>query len=308
MMNPVELWQRILTTPADAGLKTQYVAALTEAGDRRADVFALAAEYKRLRDGSYIDAAQELKPCLDALIADWRADFAPRTDAWPGEIQFVLGWPIELTMKAADFARHAEDIVATVPVRHLNLNDVSELPAVFDVPRFGQIASLDGSKQIWSDDAIRALARSSRLGALRWLDLSHGGITEAQVEILAASAALRGLQMLDLSNNPTRDPGRCVGRLRDRLDDEQDRARIGRGPGVRCRARGPLRQDRLDPRPMEFSRGISAQPVQLLSDAGAARYGSLRRAQRRAKLSISAVNASTIAGVRVGRVLAMASK
>jgi Leucine-rich repeat (LRR) protein len=77
---------------------------------------------------------------------------------------------------------------------------------VFEVPQLSQIASLDGSKQIWSDDAIRALANSSELHALRWLDLSHGGITETQVEILAASPSLRNVEMIDLSENPTRNP------------------------------------------------------------------------------------------------------
>lgn len=205
-MNAADLWQMILAAPADADLKTQYVQALTQAGDWRADLFSLAAEYKRLRSGSYIDRAQALKPRLDGLIADWRADLSGRSDAWPGEIEFVLGWPIELNIKAADFARHAGEIVATLPVRHLNLVAVSDLPGVFEVPQLRQIASLDGSKQMWSDDAIRALASSSALRALRWLDLSHGGITEAQVEILAASPSLRAVAMIDLSDNPTRDP------------------------------------------------------------------------------------------------------
>lgn len=205
-MNPSDLWQRILTAPADADLKTQYLEALTEAGDWRAEIFSLAAEYKRLRSGSYLDHAAALKPRLDDLIARRRAEFAARSDGWPGEIQFVVGWPIELTIKAADFARNAAEIVATVPVRHLNLQAVSEFPAVFDAPQFDQIASLDGSRQTWSDDAIGALAHSPRLSALRWLDLSHDGITEAHVEELAASSALRALEMLDVSNNPTRDP------------------------------------------------------------------------------------------------------
>jgi hypothetical protein len=196
----------ILAAPADADLKTQYVQALTEAGDWRADIFSLAAEYKRLRSGSYIDRAQAVKPRLDGLIADWRADLAGRSDAWPGEIEFVMGWPIELKIKAADFARHAAEIVDTLPVRHLNLEAVSDLPDVFEVPQLRQIASLGGSRQVWSDDAVRALAISSELRALRWLDISHGGITEAQVEILAASPSLRTVEMIDLSDNPTRDP------------------------------------------------------------------------------------------------------
>ena len=205
-MNPSDRWQRILSAPADAALKTQYLDALAAAGDRRAELFTVAAEYQRLRSGSYIDAAAALKPRLDALIAEWRAELAPRTNAWRGEIEFVIGWPIELTLSAADFARNAAEIVATVPIRHLNLTAISAFPAVFDVPQFEQIASLDGSRQEWSDDAVRALANSPRLTALRWLDLSRGGITEEQVEVLAASSALRALAMMDLSNNPTRDP------------------------------------------------------------------------------------------------------
>ena len=205
-MRAADLWDMILAAPADADLKTHFVEALTHAGDWHAEIFSLAAEYKRLRSGSYIDSAQALKPRLDGLIADWRAELSGRSGAWPGEIEFVLGWPIELTIKAADFARHAEDIVATLPVRHLNLETVSDAPGVFDIPQLRQIASLDGSKQMWSDDAIRALACSADVPALRWLDLSHGGITEAQVEILAASPAVRSVEMIDLSDNPTRDP------------------------------------------------------------------------------------------------------
>jgi hypothetical protein len=205
-MNAADLWQLILAAPADAGLQTQYVQALIEAGDWHADIFSLAAEYKRLRFGSYIDRAQALKPRLDGLIARWRSDLSVRCDTWPGEIEFVAGWPIELKITAADLARHAEEIVATLPLRHLNLEAVSDLPGVFEVPQLCQIASLGGSEQMWSDEAIRALAKSSELRALRWLDLSHGGITETQVEILAASPSLRNVEMIDLSDNPTRNP------------------------------------------------------------------------------------------------------
>ena len=205
-MNADDVWQEILAAPTDADLKSRYVEALTRAGDRRAEIFPLYAEYKRLRSGSYLDRAQALKPRLDGLIADWRANLSGRSGAWPGEIEFVVGWPIELTIKAADFARHAREIVATLPVRHLNLKAVSDVPGVFEVLQLRQIASLDCREQTWSDDAIRALASSSDLGALRWLDLSHGGITETQVEILAASPSLRTVAMIDFSNNPTRDP------------------------------------------------------------------------------------------------------
>ena len=217
-MSPADIWQRILAAPADAGLKAEYVAALTAAGDSRAELFALAADYERLRSGSYIDAAAELKPRLDSRLAEWRdlrAELAGHAlaelssqdpDAWSATITFVMGWPIELAITAADFARCAADIVATLPIRHLDLAGISERPAVFDVPQFDQIASLNGSKQVWSAAALGALADSAHLGSLRWLDLSACSISEAQVEVLAASAALKNVAMLDLTDNPAPDP------------------------------------------------------------------------------------------------------
>lgn len=204
--SPADLWKAILTAPADADLKARYAEALTKAGDWRADVFSAAAEYDRLDHDQTRAECAAFKPRFDALIARRRADFVHGSDPWPDTIQFVLGWPIELTIAARDFARVAPDAVATVPVRHLNLRAVSQWPAVFDIPQLDQIVSIDGSDQAWSDDAIRALAGSRHLQALRWLRLSRAGITEEQVEVLAASQSLKDVRVLDLTNNPTRDP------------------------------------------------------------------------------------------------------
>ena len=124
---------------------------------------------------------------------------------WNGQITLVTGRPCELTIAAADFVRHAAEIVAALPIRHLNLTAISESPAVFEVVQLDQIASLDGSHQRWSDDAIGALASSAHCGALRWLDLSKCRITETQIDVLAASPALRMVAMLDLSGNRARD-------------------------------------------------------------------------------------------------------
>jgi hypothetical protein len=128
-MNSIDLWERILAAPADGDLKTRYVEALTREGDWRAEVTSVAAEYRRFEAGSYIGKAAALKPKLDALLARRRADFAQRADAWPGTIELVLGWPIELTIAAQAFASSAAQIVATIPVRHLNLRAISDLPA-----------------------------------------------------------------------------------------------------------------------------------------------------------------------------------
>ena len=40
-------------------------------------------------------------------------------------------------MKARDFLRQATEIVATLPLRHLNLKAVSEAPEIFELEQFG---------------------------------------------------------------------------------------------------------------------------------------------------------------------------
>lgn len=205
-MDTADLWQQILAAPGDENLKTQYVEALAEAGDWRAEMFHLAAEIDRLTRGSYLGPAAELKPRYERLLAEWRVGFETPAQTWPAEVKFIQGWPIEITMKASDFARHAAQIVTTLPLRHLNLTVVSEAPEVFTVAQFGQIASLDGSHQRWLGEAIMALADSPQLRSLRWLDLSDTQITDAEVEILAASALLRDVQHVDVGDNPCQDP------------------------------------------------------------------------------------------------------
>ncbi len=200
------LWTRILAEPADADLKSQYVAALAAEGNPRAQLYSLWPEYEQLRARFFVDKAAEVKAEIDRLTQLVRDDYVPIANRWGAEIRLPGGWPVEIAISAEAFARNAAEIVATIPLRHLDLTSVSDRPAVFDVPQLDQIASIDGSKQVWRDGAIGALAGSSHLGALRWLNLSRADISEAQVDMLAASPALRGVCMLDLTDNPTRDP------------------------------------------------------------------------------------------------------
>ena len=205
------LWKRILATPADADLKAKYVAALVTDNDWRGELYTLSAEYDKLRVSGYTNPAAknkaaEIKPRLDSLFAQMRDDFAPLSAAWGGVIHFIGGWPIEVTIAAGAFAHQAAEIVATIPLRHLDLTSIREFPAVFDVAQLEQIASLDGSRQTWSDEALHALVGSPHVDALRWLDLSQCSITKEQVETLAASEALRTVEIIDLSDNPTPDP------------------------------------------------------------------------------------------------------
>lgn len=205
------LWKRVLAAPADPDRKAAYVAALAADHNPRGEMYTLAVDYEKLRVAGYTDPAAAakavaIKPRLDALYALTLDDFASTAAAWGAMIHLIGGWPIELTIDAEAFAHQAAEIVATIPVRHLDLTAIREYPAVFDVPQFGQIASLDGSRQSWDDAALSALANSTHVGALRWLNLSQCSISAAQVDLLAASSVLRTVEFLDLSDNPAPDP------------------------------------------------------------------------------------------------------
>jgi len=205
-MNASALWRKILAAPADKSLKEQYVKALKEEGNPRGEMFEVSERYHTFQSGSYLGKAEALKPRLDELLKPWQTEYQAAGTFWGGKVVLVRAWPIELEISAANFIRHAADIVKTMPLRHLTLKEVSKAPGVFEVPEFKQVATLDASGQPWSLEAIAMLANSGELGSLRWLNLAGCKITEEQVEILAASQTLRCVRMMDLRNNECRDP------------------------------------------------------------------------------------------------------
>jgi hypothetical protein len=205
-MDSSDLWLQVLATPNDSKLRTRYIVALLEEGDRRAEPFLVGAEIeKRSWSGDRRPTADLSKHC-DQLTQAAAVKFADSLDRWGAQLKFAFGWPSEVTIKSADFIRHASEIVATLPLRHLNLLSINEAREVFQTPQLGQIVSLKASRQVWSNKAVFALTESPHLGALRWLDLSKTGLTDKQMEMLAAAETLRGLAQIDLTENQGRDP------------------------------------------------------------------------------------------------------
>jgi hypothetical protein len=203
-MSSVDLWGQVLATPNDAQLRDRYVDALFQEGDRRTEPFLVAAEIERRKRNLESHRTQALAKHYEVLTRIAGEEFA--SERWRAKLTFVSGWPSEITITAADFIVHAAEMVATIPLRHLNLLSVNDAPEVFDVPQFRQIVSLQGGGQIWSNKAINALTDSPYLGGLRWLNLSKTGLRDKQVGMLAAAMNLRGLTQIDLTKNDCRDP------------------------------------------------------------------------------------------------------
>lgn len=201
-----DLWRDVLAAPNDALLRTRYINALLQEGDRRAEPFLVGAEIERRCRRSEKFRTEALAKHCEQLTQIVAAEFAESLGRWKATLGFVFGWPSEITIDAGDFIQHGAEIVTTIPLRHLNLLSVNDATEVFNVPQFDQIVSLQSSGQVWSNKAVLALTTSPYLGSLRWLNLSKTGLGDKQVEMLAAAANLRGLAQIDLTNNNGRDP------------------------------------------------------------------------------------------------------
>ena len=202
-----DLWRQVLAAPDDAEPRARYVDTLLQEGDRRAEPFLVGAEIERRKQDLETRRTGFLVKHYEQLIRVAAEEFTGFLERWDAKLSFVFGWPSEITLTAAGFITHAAEIVATIPLRHLNLLSVNPAPEVFKLPQFSQIVSLQANEQVWSNNAIRALTGSPYLGALRWLNLSKTGLSDKQIDMLAAAVNLRVLAQIDLTrNNNCRDP------------------------------------------------------------------------------------------------------
>ena len=64
------LWQQILTAPGDENLKSRYIQALKRAGDRKAEIFRLAAELQKFPP--YYVQHEALARQYESSLEDWR--------------------------------------------------------------------------------------------------------------------------------------------------------------------------------------------------------------------------------------------
>jgi uncharacterized protein (TIGR02996 family) len=205
-MDPIEeLWQAILAEPAQQELRLAYVAALQEAGDPRAGIFAAADELRAL---SYlqVSARRELYTQQEELVRRHAPNWVKTVHALGGVVRLIEGWPEEVVLPAAAFIEHAGVIVRTIPLRHLDVEEAAKLPSLFRVAQMAQVVSLNFAGQTLRTDFVAALARAPLLNGLRWLDLRNTALTDGAVELLAASSNLKALRFVDLANNPCRNP------------------------------------------------------------------------------------------------------
>src|SRR5437763_148943 len=141
---------------------------------------------------------------LDAHRDEWTAPF---TGLGTGP-EFRRGFVEEIKIDARQYLRHAHELFAAGPIRHLHVHDIgSSLQAVFQSSYLGRLRALTVYAQHVGERLARAIARSAHLSELRALNLGRNRLGNEAAEQLAAAAGLSNLEELDLSENDLGETG-----------------------------------------------------------------------------------------------------
>jgi uncharacterized protein (TIGR02996 family) len=165
------------------------------------------AEFIRLQCAASVLPADD--PRLDALRG--RADVLLEQNrlAWGEPLAGIAtrwdwrrGFPEIVRMEARLFLARGDEMLAAVPVRHVELLDVtSHLAALARCPLLERLAGLTVAACPAGNAVARLLSRSPHVGRLFALQLPRNGFTDDAAAALASSPHLARLRTLDLSEN-----------------------------------------------------------------------------------------------------------
>ena len=198
--------QRIRAYPDDDAQRLIFADWLDEEGDPRG---------RFVRVQLALAALPAADPARQALAVAERDLLAVHRDAWEAPLRglatgcvFRRGFVDEVKVTARQFLRHAHEIFAAAPLRHIHLLDVSDsLPAALQCPYLGRLAALTVHAQHTGEPLARAVARSEHLAGLKRLTLTRNRLADDAAEHLARSPHLAGLEELDLSENEIGETG-----------------------------------------------------------------------------------------------------
>jgi uncharacterized protein (TIGR02996 family) len=148
-------------------------------------------------------------PRRDGLIAAERALLEQHHQQWEAPFRrlatgliFRRGFVEELNVDARDFVRHAHDLFAAGPIRHLHLLNLGgHLPEVLASPYIGRLRALTILASRIGPSLGQALGEAANLGGLRALFLQINQLGDTGISHLARSMALANLEELNLAEN-----------------------------------------------------------------------------------------------------------
>ena len=198
--------QRIRAYPDDDAQRLIFADWLDEEGDPRGRFIRVQLALAELPpdDPARKDLLRQERELLAAHRDEWQAPFRGLATG----CEFHRGFVDELKIGAKQFLRHAPEIFAAAPVRHVHLFDVSDgLPAVMQNPYMSRLAALTVHAQHTGEPLARAVAHSEHLAGLKRLALTKNRLADDAAEQLARSPHLANLEELDLSENEIGETG-----------------------------------------------------------------------------------------------------
>ena len=196
----------MLADPDDEAPRLVYADWLEERGDPRGEFIRVQCEREGLADGD------ERRWALEARERQLRRRYAK---GWAGSLralvqdwQFRRGFVEGITIAAADFLAHADELFRLAPIRRVRLLRVAGLEAdLARSPHLARLRGLDLRHQDFDTAVFRALIGSRHLTGLTELDLRGTPLCNtAGMRLLAGCPNLARLTALDLSDHRTGRP------------------------------------------------------------------------------------------------------
>lgn len=203
-MNEAQLFAEIVARPHELAARSAFADLV--GGDRAAFIHAQLASSAALRatppgfDDDAVLTAED-------LLLDHEAEWAHGVDSMVTSFRYLRGFVEVATVDAAWFTENWQALFERAPIRHLVVQGIAKAPGFFDCEGLRQLVGLSFNlfgtpaySERLEDAGALALASSSRLGGLRFLDLAHCQLTEGtKLAVLRALPGLRACALDDLT-------------------------------------------------------------------------------------------------------------
>jgi uncharacterized protein (TIGR02996 family) len=146
----------------------------------------------------------EERDLLDRHRVAWCAPFRGLATG----MEFRRGFVEKVNVSILPWLRHAPELFAAGPVRHVQLLDLDKnLPLAFQCPYLSRLTGLRVYASHKGRPLARAVAESPHLTGLKQLALDRNRFGDDSAEHLATSSVLSNLEELDLSDNEIGETG-----------------------------------------------------------------------------------------------------
>jgi uncharacterized protein (TIGR02996 family) len=199
------LLHAVAEAPEDDAPRLVYADWLEERGDPRHEFIRVQLELSRLEEGNHRrwELLARERQLLRAHGKQWAGPLRRFVKKWHFGRGFVEG----VTLRAAEFLAHGDDLSRLAPIREVRLLDaVKHLPDLAASPYLPRVTGLDLSHQPLTREGLQKLLNSPHLTGLTSLNLRGTHLCNSLgMRFLAGCPALANLTALDLSDHHNED-------------------------------------------------------------------------------------------------------